>query len=251
MSRIHLDQVTVSFRIYDADSRSLRTQMLAASTGGRIGRDSNNHISITALDSVSLELEHGDRLGLIGHNGAGKSTLLRVMAGIYEPTHGTVLVEGKTVPIFDLGVGMDPESTAYENIVFRGLYLGLSRAEIRAKMEEIAAFTELGSFLDMPLRTYSAGMYARLAFAISSCVEPEVLLLDETIAAGDAAFLQKARLRLEDVIARTGILVFASHSEGLIREMCNKAVLLEHGRVIVTGSVEDVFHRYKEGQSSL
>jgi ABC-type polysaccharide/polyol phosphate transport system ATPase subunit len=139
---------------------------------------------------------------------------------------------------------MDPDSTAYDNIIFRGLYLGLSRAEIRAKTAEIAAFTELGSFLDMPLRTYSAGMYARLAFAISTCVEPEILLLDETIAAGDAAFLQKARRRLEDVIARTGILVFASHSEALIRDMCNTAVLLEHGRVVSRGSIEDIFSRY-------
>jgi ABC-2 type transport system ATP-binding protein len=247
MVSIQLDHVSVSFRIYDANSRSLKKQVLAFSTGGRIGTDAHNHVSISALEDVSLQVEHGDRLGLIGHNGAGKTTLLRVMAGIYEPTGGTVRIEGRPVPIFDLGAGMDPESTAYENIVFRGLYLGLSRAEIRAKTEEIAAFTELGSFLDMPLRTYSAGMFARLAFAISTCVDPEILLLDETIAAGDAAFMQKARRRLEDVVARTGILVFASHSESLIRELCNKAVLLEHGRVVGMGTVDDVFHRYTGG----
>jgi ABC-type polysaccharide/polyol phosphate transport system ATPase subunit len=245
MASIRLDHVSVSFRIYDANSRSLKKQVLAMSTGGRIGTDANNHVSISALDDVSLHLDHGDRLALVGHNGAGKTTLLRVMAGIYEPTQGTIQTEGRAVPIFDLGAGMDPESTAYENIVFRGLYLGLSRAEIRAKTEEIAAFTELGSFLDMPLRTYSAGMFARLAFAISTCVEPDILLLDETIAAGDAAFIQKATRRLEDVVARTGILVFASHSESLLRDMCNKAVLLEHGRVIASGLVDEIFDRYK------
>jgi ABC-2 type transport system ATP-binding protein/lipopolysaccharide transport system ATP-binding protein len=247
MALIRLDHVSVNFPIYDTSHRLLRTQILAVSTGGRIGTDARQRISIQALTDVSLSVEHGDRLALVGHNGAGKTTLLRVMAGIYEPTIGSVDINGRAVPIFDLGVGMDPESSGYENIVFRGLYLGLSRTEIRAKTEEIAAFTELGSFLNMPLRTYSAGMHARLAFAISTCIEPEILLLDETIAAGDAAFQQKARRRIEDVIARTGILVFASHAEDLIRNICNKAVLLEHGRVIAIGSVDDVFARYKAG----
>jgi ABC-2 type transport system ATP-binding protein/lipopolysaccharide transport system ATP-binding protein len=245
MAVIRLEQVSVTFPIFDANSRSLRTQVLAVSTGGRIGTDARHHVSIQALDGVSLTVEHGDRLALIGHNGAGKTTLLRVMAEIYEPTSGRVTVEGRAAPMFDLGVGMDPESTGMENIKFRGLYLGLSRAEIRAKTREIAEFTELGSFLDMPLRTYSAGMHARLAFAISTCSEPEILLLDETITAGDAAFLEKAKSRVQEFIARAGILVLASHSEGMIRDMCNKAILMEHGRIVAAGPVDETFKQYK------
>ena len=247
MGSIRLEHVSLTFPIYDADSRSLlRTKMLSVSTGGRIGTEGNRRVSIRALDDISLTVEHGDRLGLVGHNGAGKTTLLRVMAGIYEPTVGKVTVDGRTVPIFDLGVGMDPESTGYQNIVFRGLYLGLSRADIRARVEEIAKFTELGSFLEMPIRTYSAGMHARLAFAISTCVEPDILLLDESVGAGDATFLQKARIRLNDFVERSGILVLATHSENMIREMCGKAVLLEHGRVVAYGPVDEVVDRYKD-----
>jgi ABC-type polysaccharide/polyol phosphate transport system ATPase subunit len=245
MATIQLEGVSLSFPIYDASSRSLRTQVIAVSTGGRIGADARNHVTVQALDDVWLTIGHGDRLGLVGHNGAGKTTLLRVMAGIYEPTRGRLTVDGKVASIFDLGIGMDPEASGYENVRLRGLYLGLSRAEIKAVTGEIAQFTELGSFLDMPIRTYSAGMHARLAFAISTCIRPEILLLDESIAAGDAAFLEKAKDRLADFVARAGILVLASHSEGIIREMCNKAILLEHGRVLVSGSVDDVFERYR------
>jgi ABC-2 type transport system ATP-binding protein/lipopolysaccharide transport system ATP-binding protein len=245
MAGIRLEGVSVTFPIYDASNRSLRTQVLSVSTGGRIGPDARHHVTIQALDDVTLMLAHGDRLGLVGHNGAGKSTLLRVMARIYEPSRGSISVDGKVAPIFELGTGMDPEASAYENIHFRGLYLGLSRAEIRAKTQEIAEFTELGSFLDMPLRTYSAGMHARLAFAISTCIQPEILLLDESIAAGDAAFLEKAKRRLEEFIAQAGILVLATHSESMIRDMCNRAVLLEHGRILAQGTVDEVFEAYK------
>ena len=247
MASIRLGGVSVSFPIYDASSRSLRTQVLAVSTGGRIGPDSRHRVTVQALDDVTLDIEHGDHLGLVGHNGAGKSTLLRVMAGIYEPTRGRVIIDGKVAPIFDLGIGMDPEASGYENIEFRGLYLGLSRAEIRAKTDEIAVFTELGSFLDMPIRTYSAGMHARLAFAISTCIEPDILLLDEFVGAGDAAFLQKARRRLHEFVAKAGILVLATHSEQMIRDTCNKAILLEHGRVAAAGAVDEVFARYEKG----
>jgi homopolymeric O-antigen transport system ATP-binding protein len=246
MATIQLEGVSLSFPIYDASSRLLRTQMLVVSTGGRIGADARNHVTVQALDDIWLTIKHGDRLGLVGHNGSGKTTLLRVMAGIYEPTRGRVIVDGKAAPIFDLGIGMDPEASGYENIRLRGLYLGLSRAEIRAVTGEIAQFTELGSFLDMPIRTYSAGMHARLAFAISTCIKPEILLLDESIAAGDAAFLGKAKRRLEEFAAHAGIFVLASHSESIIRENCNKALLLEHGRVLAAGSVDEVFARYKQ-----
>ena len=246
MASIRLDQVSVSFPIYDAKSRSIKKRVLVAAGRGRIGTSEDNHVVIRALNGVSVKVEHGDRVGLIGRNGAGKTTLLRVMAGIYEPPLGTVEVEGRVAPLFDIGMGMDPESSGYENILLRGLYLGLRKAEIRAKFDEIAEFTELGEFLEMPLRTYSAGMFARLAFAISTSIEPEILLLDEGIGAGDEAFLEKAKKRLDTLIKRAGILVLASHSEPLVRELCNRAILLENGHVIASGSIDDMFERYHQ-----
>jgi ABC-type polysaccharide/polyol phosphate transport system ATPase subunit len=244
MAFIRLDDVSVDFPIYSAPGRSLKHRFLAASTGGLIGAK-DGRISIKALDRVSVAIEHGDRVGLVGHNGAGKTTLLRVIAGIYEPVIGTVAVEGRTVPLFDVGLGIDLESSGLENIQLRGLFLGLSKAEIRRKTDEIAEFTGLGPFLDMPLRTYSSGMQARLTFAISTCIDPEVLLLDEGIGVGDAAFMEQATRRLDRLVQQTGILVLASHSEDLLRRLCNKAFLFEHGRLAASGSVDEILHRYQ------
>jgi ABC-2 type transport system ATP-binding protein len=246
MASIRLNQVSVSFPIYDAKSRSIKKRVLAAAGRGRIGTSEANHVVIRALDGVSIEIEHGDRVGLIGRNGAGKTTLLRVMAGIYEPPSGTVEIEGRVAPLFDIGMGMDPESSGYENILLRGLYLGLRKAEIRAKVDEIADFTELGEFLEMPLRTYSAGMFARLAFAISTSIDPEILLLDEGIGAGDDVFLEKAKRRLDALINRARILVLASHSDELVRKLCNQAILMENGRVVTSGPTNEMLERYHQ-----
>jgi ABC-2 type transport system ATP-binding protein/lipopolysaccharide transport system ATP-binding protein len=156
-----------------------------------------------------------------------------------------VTVNGSTVPLFDISLGMDPESTGYENILLRGLYLGLSRSRIRARLDEIADFTELGDFLNLPIRTYSAGMRMRLAFAVSTSVAPDILLIDEGIGAGDAAFLQKASERLRLFTEQVSIIVLSSHSEDLIRKMCQKALLMEHGRVIGAGTTEEVLEQYR------
>jgi ABC-2 type transport system ATP-binding protein/lipopolysaccharide transport system ATP-binding protein len=242
---IRLDHVSVSFPIYSAGSRSIRARLMAAGSAGRIGTDTASHLVVRGLQDVTAEIAHGDRVALIGRNGAGKTTMLRVMAGIYEPIAGTAIIEGKVAPLFDIGFGMDPESTGHENIILRGLYLGLSRAEIRAKADEIAEFTELGPFLNLPLRTYSAGMQARLSFAVSTCIDPEILLLDEGVGAGDAAFLDKAKQRLDAVVARAGILVVASHSEALVRRLCTKAILLDQGGVVATGTIDEVLERYR------
>jgi ABC-2 type transport system ATP-binding protein len=250
MASIRLDRVSVSFPIYDAKSRSIKKRVLAAAGRGRIGTSEANHVVIRALDGVSVKIEHGDRVGLIGRNGAGKTTLLRVMAGIYEPPSGTVEVEGRVAPLFDIGMGMDPESSGYENILLRGLFLGLRKAEIRAKVDEIADFTELGEFLEMPLRTYSAGMFARLAFAISTSIDPEILLLDEGIGAGDEAFLEKAKQRLDALINRARILVLASHSDELVRKLCNRAILMENGRVVTSGPTDEMLERYHQEASA-
>jgi len=202
------------------------------------------------LRNVSFSLEAGASAALIGRNGAGKTTLLRVMAGIYEPPAGTVEVEGRVAPLFDIGMGMDPESSGYENILLRGLYLGLRKAEIRAKVDEIAEFTELGEFLEMPLRTYSAGMFARLAFAISTSIDPEILLLDEGIGAGDEAFLEKAKQRLDAMINRARIMVLASHSDELVRKLCNRAILMQNGEIVASGSTDEMLERY-HGKASV
>jgi len=242
---IRLDHVSVSFPIYTAGSRSIRARLMAAGSSGRIATDAASRVLVRGLEDVSAEIVHGERVALVGRNGAGKTTMLRVMAGIYEPVAGTATVEGKVAPLFEVALGMDPESTGYENIVLRGLYLGLSKAEIRAKADEIAEFTELGSFLSLPLRTYSAGMQARLSFAVSTCIDPEILLLDEGIGAGDAAFLEKARKRLNAFVARAGILVLASHSDTLVRQLCTRALLLDQGRIVACGPVDEVLARYR------
>ena len=243
MASIKLRNVSISFPIYGTHGRSLRHSFMSLGTGGRIGQDKSKRFNVQALDNVSLKLEHGDRIALVGHNGSGKSTLLRVLAGIYEPTQGRVEVTGSVAPVFDFSLGMDPDSSGYENIRLRGLYLGLTGAEIERHSDEIAEFTELGDFLQMPLRTYSTGMQARLAFAISTSVQPEILLLDEGVGAGDAAFARKAEIRVQELLDRSGILVLATHSTELARQLCNKALMLEHGAVVASGGIEEVIEQ--------
>ena len=246
MATIKLEHVSVSFPVYASASRSIKNRLIRSATGGQIHLGSGAHriTVVDALQDINLDLKTGDRIGLVGHNGAGKTTLLRVLAKIYEPNEGRISIIGKTAPLFDINLGMDPESTGYENIMLRGLYLGLTRKQIAAHIDDIADFTELGDFLNLPIRTYSAGMQMRLAFAISTAVPPDILLLDEGIGAGDAAFLHKANERLKLFTEQVSIIVLSSHSEFLIRQMCNKALLMEHGRVIGSGSTEEVLQQY-------
>ena len=243
MAAIDLLDVSLDYPIYDAGSRSLKNAMLRG-IGGRIAAD-QGRVAIHALRGVSLQLRDGDRLALIGHNGAGKSTLLKVLAGIYEPPEGRVRIEGRVSSLTDLTMGMDMEATGYENIVMRGVFLGLSRAEARAKLPEIETFTELGEFLRLPVRSYSAGMLVRLAFAVSTASRPEILIMDEMIGAGDAAFAEKARARVTDYIARSSILVLASHDGAVLRQFCNKGALLQKGRLERFGPIEDVLGAYE------
>ena len=238
----------VEFPIFDAKSRSLKKAFLGKA-GGNIGRNTSNVVVIDALRDITLSLKTGDRVGLVGHNGAGKSTLLRLMSGIYEPTRGKAVVRGRVAPVFDLGVGMDPEITGYENIIIRGLFLGETRKKMQAKIDEIAEFTELGEYLSMPLRTYSTGMRVRLAMGVVTSIDPEILLLDEGIGAVDAEFLKKARTRLEKLVERSGILVFASHSTELLARLCKTAIWIEHGEIKMAGGIEDVVRGY-EGEDA-
>jgi ABC-2 type transport system ATP-binding protein len=200
---------------------------------------------IEALRNISVHLEHGARVGLVGHNGAGKSTLLRLFSGIYEPTRGAAEIRGRVAPVFDLGVGMDPEISGLENIIIRGLFLGMTRKQMDSRVDDIAEFTELGDFLHMPLRTYSTGMRVRLALGVVTSIDPEILLLDEGIGAVDAAFLEKSKKRLSELVERSGLLVFASHSDEFLRELCDTAIWMEHGQIKQQGDLEDVLRAYK------
>jgi ABC-2 type transport system ATP-binding protein/lipopolysaccharide transport system ATP-binding protein len=244
MAEIILKDVAVNFPIYDAGSRSLKKRIMAASTGGRISMVGGRPTVVNALEDVTFTIEHGDRVGLIGHNGAGKTTLLRVLAGIYAPIRGRVHRVGKVAPLFDTSFGMDMEATGYENIRLRALYLGMSKAEIDERIDEIAEFAELGAFLGMPMRTYSAGMRTRLAFAVSTSIDPEILLLDEQIGAGDAAFMVKASERLQRLVERSGILVLASHSDDAVLRFCTKGLVLEHGRIKFYGPADEALEAY-------
>jgi ABC-2 type transport system ATP-binding protein/lipopolysaccharide transport system ATP-binding protein len=236
---LELDGVTVDFPIYSGGSRSLKKTLVSIGTGGRIKRG-GGRISIQALKDVSIRLGHGDRLGLVGHNGAGKTTLLRTMSGVYEPTIGRVRASGRMATIFDFTLGLDFDATGYENITLQGMLLGLTRSGVAGLVDEIAAFTDLGGYLDMPIRTYSAGMLTRLAFAVATSTDPELLLMDEWIETGDADFFQRAEARLKTLIERAGILVLASHNLALIRHYCTSAAWLEHGQLKAIGPVEEV-----------
>jgi ABC-2 type transport system ATP-binding protein len=236
----------VDFPIFDARSRSLKKRVLA---GGRIGTASSVPV-VHALREITVTVDAGERVALVGHNGAGKSTLLRMLAGIYEPTTGFARTVGRVAPVFDLGLGMDPEISGYDNIILRGLFLGMTRKQMRARVEEIAEFTELGEYLPMPLRTYSTGMRVRLALGVVTTLDPQILLLDEGIGAVDAEFLARARTRMHDLVDRAGLLVLASHTDEYLREFCDRALWLDEGRILADGPVQDVLAAYHADRQS-
>ena len=229
MAHISIENLTVEFAIFGASARSLKNKILAQATGGRVMSGAHDVITVRAIDGLNLEINDGDRVGLVGHNGSGKTTLLRVLAGIYKPNGGAITIEGQLGALLDSTAGMDPESTGIENIYLRGYMMGMSRREIASKLDDIADFSELGDFLELPMRTYSTGMSARLAFAVSTAAQNDILLIDEGIGAGDAAFQKKAQKRIESLFGRTPIVILASHSETLISEFCNRRVEMEHG----------------------
>jgi len=238
-----LENVFLDLPIYSQSSFSVSTVLKKLSRSQRFAF-SGKTIIVQVLKDLNLTLKDGDRLGLIGLNGAGKTTLLKLMAGIYSPTSGRISRKGNVSCVFGTGFGMDEEATGYENIFLSGIFHGINRQKMKTRVDEIIDFTELEDFIYLPIRTYSSGMRARLAFAIATCYTPEILLIDEGIGAGDASFLLKAQKRLEGFMKSSNILVLASHSNSLVGEFCNKAILLDRGQVLLHAQVKEVIDFY-------
>lgn len=244
MASLEVENIHLDYRIYGPAALSLRAQILRPALGGAINNSEHNVLSTQALEDVSISIQQGERVGLLGANGAGKSTLLRVMASVYQPTQGSVSVQGKVRTLFDITQGMDDEGTGIDNAFIRGLVIGATRNDIEARLDEIIEFSELGDYIHMPLRTYSSGMRLRLAFAVSTCFGGDIVLMDEIFGVGDQRFYQKAAGRLHEYLGDSGIVVLASHSAELIREMCDRAILLDHGKLIADGSCDEVLDVY-------
>ncbi len=242
-AEILVEGVSVDFPIYHANARSLKKTVLAGMSS-RFAEDQRSRVVVQALRDVSFKLQPGDRLALVGGNGAGKTTLLRVLAGIYEPVHGHVHVEGKLGSLLDANLGMNPDLSGRENILLRGLYNGMSRSAIAAMAEDVASFAELGEFLELPVRFYSSGMTVRLAFGMATAMKPQVLLMDEWFLAGDAAFMDKARHRLESLVRGAEILVLSSHIESVVLAWATRVIWLDNGRVREDGPAHEVLSHY-------
>jgi lipopolysaccharide transport system ATP-binding protein len=247
VASINVRDLSLYFPLIGADSRSLKRYLKQVAIGGTLARrEHSKQASLVALRNVSLSLGPGDRLGLIGSNGSGKTTLLRCLAGAYAPDKGVVEISGRVASLLDLSMGIDPSATGLENIRLRGLVAGLSPREIAAKTEAIAEFSGLGPFLAMPMKAYSSGMQARLAFATATSVEAEILLMDEWIAVGDADFRLQAQKRLTSLVEQAHILVIASHDPNLIRSMCNKVMRMDHGHaseIVPVDAMEELMAR--------
>ena len=244
MASITLTDLSIDIPIYDISGSSLKKLLIGRAVGGRFG-EHRSHVIVNALKNVSFEARDGDRIGLVGNNGSGKTTLLRVLSDVYPPTRGVVHVHGRISPMFDPGLGMSIDATGLENIRICGTLWGMSRSEIENSVGDITEFTELGGYLNMPVRTYSMGMLLRLAFAVATIRDPEILLLDEVIAVGDATFFQKAYERLKQLVHRARILVVASHSDVTLRQLCNKAIWLHNGELREYGEIDKVLAAYR------
>lgn len=243
-NEVVLEDATVEFPIFNANARSLTSRVLEVATGGKLDRDPSGRVIVRSLNKVNLRIQDGERVGLIGHNGAGKSTLLRVIAGVYSPTSGVSKVEGKVSSLIDIGLGINPEASGRENIFLRGQLLGMSNKAIRMAFNEVIDFAELGEFIEMPLRTYSTGMQMRLAFAISTILDPSILVMDEWLSVGDENFVRKAELRLKNYVDKSQILVIASHSQSLLRQLCTRVLWLDHGEVKMDDAPDKVLKEY-------
>jgi ABC-type polysaccharide/polyol phosphate transport system ATPase subunit len=247
MTSIDLENVSLFFRV-----RQNRRIALKDFIVNQMFRNSvNPYMEVRALSNVNLTIRQGDRLGVVGHNGAGKSTLLKLLAGVYPPTAGKRTVQGQVSSLFDLQLGFEPEASGWENIAYRGYLQGETPRTIKTKLQDIADFSELGEFLDNPVRHYSSGMLVRLAFSVASAIDPEILLVDEVLSAGDLAFQKKCRERMEEMIAKAHLIVMVSHDLESLSEFCNRAIWLDHGRIRRAGSTDDVIAEYTDAMGGV
>jgi len=233
-SYINLNSVSVDFPVFHAASVSAKNRLLSTITGGLIDRKTDGHITVKGLRNVNLEIKQGDRVGVVGHNGAGKTTLLRVLSGIFVPTTGSAQIDGDVVSLINITLGIDFEATGIENIKLRAAMMGIKNLSV-PDVERIVEFSGLGDFIEMPFRTYSSGMQLRLAFAVSTFVSPQILIMDEWLSTGDESFRHRAEERMRQIVDATEILILASHSRELLLNSCNRLVWLEHGAVKMDG----------------
>ena len=233
MAVIRARDLVVDFPIYGMTShRSLKKSLINAATGGILAKDASDRVVVRALDHLDFEFHEGDRIGLIGHNGSGKTTLLQTLAGIYEPVGGELEVNGRVTSMLGITLGMDDEVTGLDNIYLRGRLMGLDRRQIDAKVDDIAEFAGIGDYLHLPLRTYSSGMAMRLAFAVATSVDADIILMDEWLSVGDASFVEKAKVRMHRMLGNARIAVIASHNHALVREQCSRVLELQHGKIV-------------------
>ena len=244
MSSIHDKNLSIKFRIYHDRSPSLKEYF--ANFFKRNGRSS--HSDFWAVKDISFEIKAGDRVGIIGHNGAGKSTLLKALCRVYESSDGEISVSGRIAPLLEIGAGFHPEFTGRENIYLNGSILGYSKQQLKKIEPEVIAFAELEEFIDTPVKYYSTGMYMRLAFSLATAMHPDILVLDEIFAGGDAAFMTKAKARMHGLIDKANIMVMVSHDHLLVKSLCNRVLWLDHGKLIANGSPNEVVERYLENK---
>lgn len=244
MSEVGLSRVSIDLPIYSGSSLSLRKRMLGAGGKGRFGEEHGVMI-VRALRDVSLSAGPGDRIGIVGRNGAGKTTLLRVLAKVFPPTRGRVAIRGAVASLLDITAGFDPGATGVENVRVRGMIMGLNGPALKRAIEDVVAFAELGEFIEAPIRVYSTGMLMRLAFGLATASKASILVMDEWLSAGDQAFMEKAKRRVETLVDSAEILFLASHDLDLVRNWCTKGIWLEQGRVRAVGPIDEIVSGYE------
>jgi lipopolysaccharide transport system ATP-binding protein len=244
MAYITLKRASVVLPIFNSSARSITNTLVSAATGGVLTAQKGGHLSIEALKNIDLEIVAGDRIGIVGHNGSGKSTLLRLLSGVYEPSSGKIKRSGTVSSLVDISLGINGENTGRENIFLRGKLMGLTKKEIDQKIDEIIEFSELGDYINLPVRIYSSGMLLRLAFSVSTSITADILIMDEWLSVGDGAFAERSSQRLRNLVDESEILVIASHTRELLEETCNKIVWLEHGLIRKVGATQEILQEY-------
>jgi lipopolysaccharide transport system ATP-binding protein len=244
MAYLTLKNASVVLPIFNSSARSLTNKIVSAATGGVLTAQKGGHLSIEALKNIDLEIVAGDRIGIVGHNGSGKSTLLRLLSGVFEPSSGSIRRSGSVSSLVDISLGINGENTGRENIFLRGKLMGLTKKEIDKKIDEIIEFSELGEYINLPVRIYSSGMLLRLAFSVSTSITADILIMDEWLSVGDGAFAERSSQRLKNLVDESEILVIASHTRELLEETCNKIVWLEHGLIREVGPTQEILQEY-------